>query len=199
MTADEADKAITMTMRVAQLHLRPNFINLFTIQNKFLMSKIVNDESMPGVKDAAANGSESTEPKKKVAKTKLPSKAEIIFEFLGKCTIYEADAVRIVNAAVCEGRSADSIDGFDRLALNRYFNAGWDKKRDGDAKLQENRNARAFHLMDTAYELFDKDEYRKFTVLAMSIANDVSDIANAIRMANSQCAASGQIPDLKGK
>lgn len=97
-------------------------------------------------------------------------------EFLSGCSPYESDALRAM-LSVANGKStADTIQPYDRTALNRFLNFGCAKESGTVDAVRAHRQTRALELMKSVSQYVGKDEIITVTSALITIASDRKDI-----------------------
>ena len=129
----------------------------------------------PGVKPG-----KSSDTKSKESKSGNHKKAQIIMEFLGGCTPYEADALRAMLSIAAGKSTLETMPQYDRSALNRYFNFGCDKETGGVDGIRAHRQKRALILMKSVSQYVGKEEIIDITTALLTVSSDRQDIQTVL-------------------
>ena len=122
----------------------------------------------------------SAETKSKDSKSGNQKKVQIIMAFLQECTPYEADALRSMLSLAAGKSTLETLPQYDRSALNRYLNFGWDKEAGNFDEIRTHRQARALELITSASQYVGKEEVIKITSALLVISSDRKDIDNMV-------------------
>lgn len=122
----------------------------------------------------------SSETKSKESKSGNQKKAQIIMEFLGGCTPYEADALRAMLSIAAGKSTLETMPQYDRSALNRYLNFGCDKETGGMDGIRAHRQKRALGLMKSVSQYVGKEEIIDITTALLTISSDRQDIQTVL-------------------
>ena len=120
----------------------------------------------------------SSDTKSKESKSGNQRKTQVIMEFLGGCTPYEADALRSMLSIAAGKSTLETMPQYDRSALNRYLNFGCDKETGSTDAIREHRQSRALELMKTVSQYVGKEDIINITSVLLSISSDKKDIEN---------------------
>ena len=118
----------------------------------------------------------SSDTKSKESKSGNQKKAQIIMEFLGECTPYEADALRSMLLIAAGKSTLETMPQYDRSALNRYLNFGCDKETGGVDGIRAHRQKRALGLMKSVSQYVGKEEIIDITTALLTVSSDRQDI-----------------------
>lgn len=122
----------------------------------------------------------SSDTKSKESKSGNQKKAQIIMEFLGECTPYEADALRAMLSIAAGKSTLETMPLYDRSALNRYLNFGCDKETGGVDVIRAHRQKRALGLMKSVSQYVGKDEIIDITTALLTVSSDRQDIQTVL-------------------
>lgn len=129
---------------------------------------------------SVGNAKTSNDNSSKESRTAIQKKSQIIKEFLQACSPYESDSLRAVLAFVSCDNPNQSIPPFDRAALNRYLNYGWNKEN-GDADVvRAHRQNRALELVKAVSQFVSKEEIITVTSVLLTISSDCKEIENML-------------------
>ena len=129
----------------------------------------------PGGKPSA-----SAESKSKDSKTASQKKTQIIMDFLRECSPYESDALRAIIGIASGKTTVENMPQYDRTAINRYLNFGWDKETGNADEIRAHRQTRALELITSASQYVGKEEVIKITSALLVISSDRKDIDNML-------------------
>lgn len=121
-----------------------------------------------------------SETKSKDSKSGNQKKTQIIMEFLGGCTPYEADALRAMLSIAAGKSTLESMPQYDRSALNRYLNFGCDKEQGGTDGIRAHRQKRALGLMKSVSQYVGKEEIIEITTALLTVSSDRQDIQTVL-------------------
>ena len=124
--------------------------------------------------------SASAESKSKDSKTTSQKKTQIIMDFLQECTPYESDALRAIIGIASGKTTMETMPQYDRTAINRYLNFGWDKETGNTDEIRAHRQARTLDLITSASQYVVKEEVIKITSALLVISSDRKDIDNMV-------------------
>lgn len=124
--------------------------------------------------------SASAESKSKESKTASQKKTQIIMEFLHECSPYESDALRAIIGIASGKTTMETMPQYDRTAINRYLNFGWDKEAENTDEIRAHRQARTLELITSASQYVGKEEVIKITSALLVISSDKKDIDNMV-------------------
>ena len=130
---------------------------------------------VPGTKSG-----KSTDTKSKDSRTANPKKTQVIMEFLGGCTPYEADALRSMLSIAAGKSTLETMPQYDRSALNRYLNFGCDKEATGTDSVRAHRQTRALELMKSVSQYVGKEEIIDITTALLTVSSDRQDIQTVL-------------------
>ncbi len=122
----------------------------------------------------------SSETKSKESKSGNQRKAQIIMEFLGGCTPYEADALRAMLSIAAGKSTLETMPQYDRSALNRYLNFGCDKETGGVDGIRAHRQKRALGLIKSVSQYVGKEEIIDITAMLLTVSSDRQDIQTVL-------------------
>lgn len=132
--------------------------------------------------DVPAQSDSNTESKKddkkdtgKPTRSRGELKAEFahVLAFLNSCTLYQADAVRVMVSHATGGGKYEDIDPSDRLAVNRFLNQGMNKANTLTADaVMPFRIGRSEVLLNTVTQFCNQAQAIKATVALMRITTD---------------------------
>lgn len=122
----------------------------------------------------------SSETTSKESKSGNQKKVQIIMEFLGECTPYESDAIRAIIGIASGKTTMETMPQYDRTAINRYLNFGWDKERGNADEIRAHRQTRTLELITSASQYVGKEEVIKITSALLVISSDRKDIDNMV-------------------
>lgn len=122
----------------------------------------------------------SSETKSKESKSGNQRKTQVIMEFLGGCTPYEADALRSMLSIAAGESTLETMPQYDRSALNRYLNFGCDKEATGPDSVRAHRQARALELMKSVSRYVGKEEIIDITTALLTISSDSKAIETVV-------------------
>lgn len=122
----------------------------------------------------------SSDTKSKESKSGNQRKTQVIMEFLGGCTPYEADALRSMLSIAAGKSTLETMPQYDRSALNRYLNFGCDKETGGVDAIREHRQSRSLELMKTVSQYVEKEDIINITSVLLAISSDKKDIENIV-------------------
>lgn len=122
----------------------------------------------------------SSETKSKDSKSGNQKKTQIIMEFLRECSPYESDALRAILGIASGKTTIETMPQYDRTAINRYLNFGWDKEAGNFDEIRTHRQARALELITSASQYVGKEEVIKITSALLEISSDRKDIDNMV-------------------
>lgn len=122
----------------------------------------------------------SSETKSKESKSGTQKKTQIIMEFLGGCTPYEADALRAMLSIATGKSTLETMPQYERSVLNRYLNFGCDKETGGVDAIREHRQSRSLELMKTVSQYVEKEDIINITSVLLAISSDKKDIENIV-------------------
>ena len=129
----------------------------------------------PGGKPSA-----SAESKSKDSKTTSQKKTQIIMDFLRECSPYESDALRAIIGIASGKTTMETMPQYDRTAINRYLNFGWDKETGNADEIRAHRQARTLELITSASQYVGKEEVIKITSALLVISSDRKDLDNML-------------------
>ena len=124
--------------------------------------------------------SKSSETKAKDSKSGNQKKAQIIMDFLNASTPYESDALRAIIGIASGKTTVETMPQYDRTAINRYLNFGWDKESGNADEIRAHRQTRALELITSASQYVGKEEVIKITSALLVISSDRKDIDNML-------------------
>ena len=122
----------------------------------------------------------SSDAKSKESKSGNQKKTQVIMEFLGGCTPYEADALRAMLSIATGKSTLETMPQYDRSALNRYLNFGCDKEATGTDSVRAHRQTRALELMKSVSQYVGKEEIIDITTALLTISSDRQDIQTVL-------------------
>lgn len=122
----------------------------------------------------------SSDTKSKESKSGNQRKTQVIMEFLGGCTPYEADALRSMLSISAGKSTLETMPQYDRSALNRYLNFGCDKETGGVDGIRAHRQKRALGLMKSVSQYVGKEEIIDITTALLTISSDRQDIQTVL-------------------
>lgn len=122
----------------------------------------------------------SSDTKSKESKSGNQRKTQVIMEFLGGCTPYEADALRSMLSIAAGKSTLETMPQYDRSALNRYLNFGCDKETGGVDAIRGHRQSRSLELMKTVSQYVEKEDIINITSVLLAISSDKKDIENIV-------------------
>lgn len=128
--------------------------------------------NVPAQSDSKKDGKKDT-GKQTRSRGELKAEFAHVLAFLNSCTLYQADAVRVmVSHATGDGKYED-IDPADRLAVNRFLNQGMNKANTltADAVMQF-RVGRSEILLNSVTQFCNQAQALKATVALMRITTD---------------------------
>lgn len=139
--------------------------------------------------DVPAQSDSNTESKKdskkdtgKPTRARGELKAEFahVLAFLNSCTLYQADAVRVmVSHATGNGKYKD-VAPADRLAVNRFLNQGMNKANTSTADaVMQFRVGRSEILLNSVTQFCNQAQALKATVALMRITTDAEAVKTA--------------------
>lgn len=129
----------------------------------------------PGGKSA-----NSPENRAKDSKSGNQKKTQIIMDFLRECSPYESDALRAVTGIASGKTTMETMPQYDRTAINRYLNFGWDKETGNTDEIRAHRQTRALELITSTSQYVGKEEVIKITSALLVISSDRKDIDNMV-------------------
>lgn len=124
--------------------------------------------------------SASAESKSKDSKTASQKKTQIIMDFLRECSPYESDALRAIIGIASGKTTVENMPQYDRTAINRYLNFGWDKETGNADEIRAHRQARTLELITSASQYVGKEEVIKIISALLVISSDKKDIDNMV-------------------
>lgn len=124
--------------------------------------------------------SKLSETKSKDSKSGNQKKTQIIMDFLQGCTPYESDALRAIIGIASGKTTAETMPQYDRTAINRYLNFGWDKETGNADEIRVHRQTRTLELITSASQYVGKEEVIKITSALLVISSDRKDIDNMV-------------------
>ncbi|WP_289757159.1 hypothetical protein [Muribaculum intestinale] len=122
----------------------------------------------------------SSETKSKESKSGTQKKTQIIMEFLGGCTPYEADALRAMLSIATGKSTLETMPQYERSALNRYLNFGCDKETGGVDGIRAHRQMRALGLIKSVSQYVGKEEIIDITTVLLTVSSDRQDIQTVL-------------------
>ncbi|MBJ2191546.1 MAG: hypothetical protein JFT10_11980 [Muribaculaceae bacterium] len=122
----------------------------------------------------------SSDTKSKESKSGNQRKTQVIMEFLGGCTPYEADALRAMLSIATGKSTLETMPQYDRSALNRYLNFGCDKETEGVDGIRAHRQKRALGLMKSVSQYVGKEEIIDITTALLTVSSDRQDIQTVL-------------------
>ena len=122
----------------------------------------------------------SSDAKSKESKSGNQKKTQVIMEFLGGCTPYEADALRAMLSIATGKSTLETMPQYDRSALNRYLNFGCDKETEGVDGIRAHRQKRALGLMKSVSQYVGKEEIIDITTALLTVSSDRQDIQTVL-------------------
>lgn len=122
----------------------------------------------------------SSDAKSKESKSGNQKKTQVIMEFLGGCTPYEADALRAMFSIATGKSTLETMPQYDRSALNRYLNFGCDKETEGVDGIRAHRQKRALGLMKSVSQYVGKEEIIDITTALLTVSSDRQDIQTVL-------------------
>lgn len=122
----------------------------------------------------------SSDAKSKESKSGNQKKTQVIMEFLGGCTPYEADALRAMLSIATGKSTLETMPQYDRSALNRYLNFGCDKEATGTDSVRAHRQTRALELMKSVSQYVGKEEIIDITTALLTVSSDRQDIQTVL-------------------
>ena len=122
----------------------------------------------------------SSDTKSKESKSGNQRKTQVIMEFLGGCTPYEADALRAMLSIATGKSTLETMPQYDRSALNRYLNFGCDKETGGMDGIRAHRQKRALGLMKSVSQYVGKEEIIDITTALLTVSSDRQDIQTVL-------------------
>ena len=122
----------------------------------------------------------SSETKSKDTKSGNQKKTQIIMDFLRECSPYESDALRAILGIASGKMTVETMPQYDRTAINRYLNFGWDKETGNADEIRAHRQTRALELITSASQYVGKEEVIKITGVLLGISSDRKDIDNMV-------------------
>ncbi|NVK94657.1 hypothetical protein HU824_15985 [Bacteroides sp. L10-4] len=131
--------------------------------------------TMPGGKSG-----KSTDTKSKESNSGNQRKTQVIMEFLGGCTPYEADALRTMLSIATGKSTLETMPQYERSALNRYLNFGCDKETGGVDGIRAHRQKRALGLMKSVSQYVGKEEIIDITTVLLTVSSDRQDIQTGL-------------------
>lgn len=121
-----------------------------------------------------------TETRSKDSKSGNQKKTQIIMEFLHECTPYEADALRAMLGIAVGKITVETMQQYDRSAVNRYLNFGCDKEAAGTDSVRAHRQSRALELIKSVSRYVGKDEIIEITTALLIISSDSKAIETVV-------------------
>lgn len=122
----------------------------------------------------------SSDTKSKESKSGNQRKTQVIMEFLGGCTPYEADALRSMLSIAAGESTLETMPQYDRSALNRYLNFGCDKETGDVDGIRAHRQKRALILMKSVSQYVGKEEIIDITTALLTVSSDRQDIQTVL-------------------
>lgn len=135
--------------------------------------------------DVPAQSDSNTESKKdtgKPTRTRGELKAEFahVLAFLNSCTLYQADAVRVMVSHATGNGKYEDIAPSDRLAVNRFLNHGMNKANTSTADaVMQFRVGRSEILLNSVTQFCNQAQALKATVALMRITTDAEAVKTA--------------------
>ncbi|MCM1078274.1 MAG: hypothetical protein NC344_01230 [Bacteroidales bacterium] len=143
-----------------------------------------NDNNMmPGIGDTAAqkerhNG--TGENKKNRTRRNISAEAAHILKFLSSCTLYQADAVRVIVCHATGNGKSGEIEKADMTAVNRFLNHGMNKTNTASYEVvMRFRLERSEKLMNSVKPFCSQDEFFKATITLMRITTSSDAVKTA--------------------
>lgn len=110
----------------------------------------------------------------------IKAEAAHVLAFLNSCTLYQADAVRVMVSHATGNGKYEDIDPADRLAVNRFLNHGMNKTNTLTADaVMPFRVGRSEVLLNTVTQFCNQAQALKATVALMRITTDAEAVNTA--------------------
>lgn len=136
----------------------------------------VANNSVPAQKDNSGK-SNSKQPR---VRRDIKAEAAHVLAFLNSCTLYQADAVRVMVSHATGNGKYEDIDPADRLAVNRFLNHGMNKTNTLTADaVMPFRVGRSEVLLSTVTQFCNQAQALKATVALMRITTDAEAVNTA--------------------
>ena len=114
------------------------------------------------------------------ARGELKAEFAHVLAFLNSCTLYQADAVRVMVSHATGNGKYEDIDPDDRLAVNRFLNHGMNKGNTPSTDaVMKFRVERSEVLMNSVTQFCTQSQILKATVALMRITTDAGDVRKA--------------------
>lgn len=140
---------------------------------------MVQREQFAAAPEAPRKESQNSERK---TKGKSSKDNEVIFAFLRQCGPYEADSIRAVVEYATSEEDSPTLRRADEQSINRYLNQPLVTMAKVDSTTaSEQRQERAFALLDTASQFLRKEQTIKATKFLMRTALSKNFIDEAVR------------------
>lgn len=103
-----------------------------------------------------------------------------VLDFLNSCTLYQADAVRVMVSHATGNGKYEDIDPADRLAVNRFLNHGMNKGNTSSTDaVMKSRVERSEILLNSVTQFCTQSQILKATVALMRITTDAEAVKTA--------------------
>ena len=122
----------------------------------------------------------SSETKSKESKSGTQKKTQIIMEFLGGCTPYEADALRAMLSIATGKSTLETTPQYERSALNRYLNFGCDKGNRRCGWHPRTSADAGLGLIKSVSQYVGKEEIIAITIVLLTVSSDRQDIQTVL-------------------
>ncbi len=122
---------------------------------------------------ATSNNREKSSIKQPRARRDIKAEYAHVLDFLNSCTLYQADAVRVMVSHATSNGKYEDIAPADRLAVNRFLNHGMNKDNTPSADaVMKFRVERSEVLMNSVTQFCTQAQILKAAVALMRITTD---------------------------
>ncbi|MFR5759475.1 MAG: hypothetical protein ACLUE2_17975 [Bacteroides cellulosilyticus] len=141
-----------------------------------------NENNVPQVNGNVPAQKDNSGKQQQTAPRRGELKAEFahVLAFLNSCTLYQADAVRVMVSHATGNGKYEDINPDDRLAVNRFLNHGMNKTNTLTADaVMPFRVGRSEVLLNTVTQFCNQTQALKATVALMRITTDAEAVKTA--------------------
>lgn len=134
------------------------------------------NNNVPAQKD----NNEKDNGKQPRARRDIKAEYAHVLDFLNSCTLYQADAVRVMVSHTTGNGKYEDIDPADRLAVNRFLNHGMNKGNTSSTDaVMKFRVERSEVLLNAVTPFCTQPQALKATIALMRITTDAEAVKKA--------------------
>lgn len=126
------------------------------------------------------DNNEKSNGKQPRARRDIKAEYAHVLDFLNSCTLYQADAVRVMVSHATGNGKYEEIDPADRLAVNRFLNHGMNKGNTSSTDaVMKFRVERSEVLLNAVTSFCTQSQVLKATIALMRITTDAEAVKKA--------------------